>query len=626
MPGRALPPFHDSRMFSDLLDRLIARQTPIPDSALPSVEVPPAAPESSAAAPPATRLDVIRETIDLLEADLSAMIRGVQGAANSAHEGTRSSAATLDAIRQRSEALANRSNNAKRDATQLAAATEELANSSSEISRQVNGASDLAEEVRQVAGAAGRSLDGLNRSSEEIGDVVNLIAAIAKQTNLLALNAKIEAARAGAAGRGFAVVADEVKALSVETQKATDEIAHRIGKLQQDAAQSIAATRRIAEMIEAIQPLFEAVAAAAVEQTATTNDLARTASVSSQFITSVADGAAEIEQAAAEASGHSDLVDRASQTTVALASELKSRFVIFLRQTEIGDRRRHDRLPCEVPITLRLAGSILHGQTVDLSEGGALVRIRENAVQPLGTKLEATITDIGTIGARVANTSGLGLHLEFTDIGQVAHDGLDAKLAAIRAENREFITRANEVAAQISGAFEEVIAKGKLSFDELFDNNYAPIEGTRPVQYRTRSLDLLEQILPPIQNPVRDSDPRMTLCATIDRNGYLPVHRPTRSHPQRPGETEWNKRNCRNRRIYDDPARLAAARNTRPYLIQQYARVLEQETLLIRSIAVPIRVFGKHWGALRTTYKIGRAQSHGAAAADASVLRTELPS
>ena len=63
----------------------------------------------------------------------------------------------------------------------------------------------------------------MKQSSGEIGNVVNVIAAIAKQTNLLALNAKIEAARAGAAGRGFAVVADEVKSLSVETQKATDE-------------------------------------------------------------------------------------------------------------------------------------------------------------------------------------------------------------------------------------------------------------------------------------------------------------------------------------------------------------------------------------------------------------------
>lgn len=593
---------------------------------LPAVDAPSAVPDSAPQEVPGARLDVIRETIDLLEADLSAMIRGVQGAANSAHEGTRLSAATLEAIRQRSETLAKRSNDAKRDATQLAAATEELANSSSEISRQVNGASSLAEEVSQVAGEAGRSLDGLKRSSGEIGDVVNLIAAIAKQTNLLALNAKIEAARAGTAGRGFAVVADEVKALSVETQKATDEIAQRIGQLQQDAAQSIAATRRIAEMIEALQPLFEAVATAAIEQTATTNDLAHTASVSSQFITSVADGAVEIEQAAAEASGHSDVVDRSSQTTVALASELRTRFVIFLRQTEIGDRRRHDRLPCEVPVTLHHAGGVLHGQTVDLSEGGMLVRIRERGTHPVGTKLEATIAGIGTLGARVAAVSGLGLHLQFTQIEDAARTGLDAKLAAIRAENREFILRATEVAACISAAFEDIITSGKITFDALFDNDYIPIEGTNPVQYRTRSLDILEQVLPPIQNPMRESDPRMTLCATIDRNGYLPVHRPNHSHPQRPGDIEWNKRNCRNRRIYDDPDRLAAARNTRPYLIQEYARVLEHETLLIRSIAVPIRVFGKHWGALRTTYKIGHASAHAAMPADPSALRKEVKS
>ena len=530
----------------------------------------------------------------------------------------------LDAIRKRSEHLAKLSYDAKTNASQLAAATEEFAASSTEISRQVNDASSLTDEAHRVASAAGRSLDGLKSSSGEIGNVVNLIAAIAKQTNLLALNAKIEAARAGAAGRGFAVVADEVKALSVETQKATDEIAHRIGQLQQDAAESIAATRHIAEMIEAIQPLFGAVAAAAVEQTATTNDLARTAAVSSQFITSVADGAAEIEQAAADASGHSDLVDRSSRTAVALASDLKSRFVIFLRQTEIGDRRRHDRLPCEVPVTLRYPGGVLHGQTVDLSEGGMLARTRDIATPPVGTNLEATIAGIGTVGARVANVSTLGLHLEFTRIDDTARAGLDAKLAAIRAENQEFIDRAIEVAAQISAAFEAIVAKGKITFEELFDNNYVPIEGTKPVQYRTRSLDLLEQVLPPIQNPVRESDPRMTLCATIDRNGYLPVHRPNHSHPQRPGEVEWNQRNCRNRRIYDDPARLAAARNTRPYLIQQYPRVLEHETLLIRSIAAPIRVFGKHWGALRTTYKIGQAPPH--AVAGENALRTGVRS
>jgi methyl-accepting chemotaxis protein len=511
----------------------------------------------------------------------------------------------LEAIRRRSVALAKQANDAKRDANQLAAATEELASSSTEISRQVNEASVQTEEVREVAKTAGMSLDGLKSSSDQIGNVVSLIAAIARQTNLLALNAKIEAARAGSAGRGFAVVADEVKALSVETQRATDEIGRNIGELQRSAAESIAAMKRITEMIETIQPLFGAVAAAAVEQTATTSDLARSASVSSQFVTSVADGASEIDEAAADAKGHSDAVDRSSVTTVGLASELKSRFVIFLRQTEIGDRRRHDRLPCQIAVTVHHAGESFSGKTIDLSEGGVLVEGLGIGRLPAGIAMEATIAGIGALGVRVANCSKQGLHFQFTRIDRDARLAIDTTLAAIRAENKEFIEKTSAVAEQISTIFENITAKGKITFDALFDNNYVPIASTDPAQYRTRFLEILEEVLPPIQNPVREADPRMTLCSAIDRNGYIPVHRPEHSQPQRPGQTAWNARNCRNRRIYDDPARLAAARNNRPYLIQQYLRAREKDTLVIRSVAVPIRVFGKHWGALRCTYKIG---------------------
>lgn len=601
-------------MISEILDHLIGGRAGEAER-LPEMAAPPAAPDSASAAN-GSRLDVIRETIDLLEADLTAMIRGVQGAANSVHEGTTASTLALEAIRSRSEALAKLSNDAKRDAFQLAAATEELASSSIEISRQVNEASSQTDEVREVANAAGESLDGLKSSSNEIGNVVNLIAAIAKQTNLLALNAKIEAARAGVAGRGFAVVADEVKALSVETQKATDEIAGKIAQLQHDAAASITAMKRITQMIEAVRPLFGAVAAAAVEQTATTNELARNAAVSSQFVTSVADGATEIEQAAGDAKGHSDVVDRSSVTTVELASELKSRFVIFLRQTEIGDRRRYDRLPCEIAVTLRHSGGTLRGKTADLSEGGMLVEADGAGPFPVGTAMEATVAGIGTVGVRVANCSKQGLHFQFMRIDEAARAAIDAKLAAIRAENKEFIDQTTAVAAQISAAFEDITAKGQITFDALFDNNYMPIEGTDPTQYRTRFLDILEQILPPIQNPVREADPRMTLCSAIDRNGYIPVHRPEHSQPQRPGEKQWNARHCRNRRIYDDPARLAAARNNRPYMIQQYLRVRETDTLVIRSVAAPIRVFGKHWGAVRCTYKVGRLASVIEATAD----------
>ena len=134
------------------------------------------------------------------------------------------------------------------------------------------------------------------KSSAAIGNVVNLIAQIARQTTLLALNSTIEAARAGEAGRGFAVVATEVKALAVQTQNATEEITKKIEALQRDAAGSVDAVHRISQAIEAIRPVFENVNGAVAEQNATTGEMADNAASASSFIVSVGDSATEIDQ------------------------------------------------------------------------------------------------------------------------------------------------------------------------------------------------------------------------------------------------------------------------------------------------------------------------------------------
>jgi methyl-accepting chemotaxis protein len=547
----------------------------------------------------------VRETIALLESDLGAMIGDVQRACELVCRGAEDSAAASDKITHKTDGLVVQAGSARRDLTHFAAAIEELARSSEDIGSQVRRADDLTNEADASAALAGRGVEGLKESSTQIGQVLNLISAVARQTNLLALNATIEAARAGEAGRGFSVVASEVKKLSQETQKATEEISQKIDALQSDAADCFEAVQRITEVVKIMRPLFGSVAAAVEQQNSATNAVARNATETLRFADVVAAGASEIRDAAAGANAHGKSVERRGREVSALAEKLKMRVTIFLRQSQAGDRRRHDRLPCEVAVELRTDAGIIHGRTADLSDGGALVRTDDTQMLAPGAIAHATLDGIGASRVRVANISSLGLHLEFLEMNSAVRAVLELKLSSIREENREIISRAVDVANEISHALEDLVERGKLTKDDLFDNNYIPIEGTNPVQYRTRFLSALEDVLPPIQEAMLANDARMIFCAAVDRNAYLPVHNRKYSFPQRPGETAWNTANSRNRRIFDDRAGLTAGRNVRPYIIQVYPRDMGNGvTIMMREIDAPIRVLGRHWGGFRSAYKL----------------------
>jgi methyl-accepting chemotaxis protein len=553
------------------------------------------------------KISNIRETINLLESDLGSMIRAVHRACELVCRGAEDSAVATDGITHKTDSLVTQAGTASRDLTQLAAAIEELARSSDEIGSRVRKADDLAGQANESANLAGRGVAGLKQSSAQIGHVLNLISTVARQTNLLALNATIEAARAGEAGRGFAVVASEVKKLSQETQKATEDISRRIDALQNDATACFEAVQQITGLITVLRPLFGDVAFAVEQQSNATTAVARNATQTLRFADAVSEGASEIRSAAVGANAHGKSVEQHGKQVIALAEKLGMRTTIFLRQSEAGDRRRHDRLPCEIDVELRRTDAVIRGQTADISEGGMLVRLGDLPdMVPLatGSILQAEIDGIGATRVRLAGSSPLGLHLEFSEMGSSARAALEHKLALIREENREIISRAIDTANTISRALEGLVEQKKLTQEDLFDNDYVAIGGSDPVQHRTRFLSALEDVLPPIQEELLASDPRMVFCATVDRNGYLPVHNRKYSHPQRPNEKEWNTANSRNRRIFDDRAGLAAGRNVRPYIIQVYPRDMGNGVMiLMREIDAPVRVFGKHWGGFRSAYK-----------------------
>ena len=548
--------------------------------------------------------DSAREILELLELELVAMIRQLERAANSVASGAQSTATTLSAIRHRADALTDRTSGAQATAETFSQAAEKFTQSAHGIGTQVRDASKLADEASAAAREASLNVDRLRESSAAIGNVVNLIATIAKQTTLLALNSTIEAARAGSAGRGFAVVASEVKALAVQTQNATEEIKTKIDALQLDAATSFDAVHRISAAIDAIKPVFAHVNGAVAEQNETTGEITQNAASASQFIASVGTSSAEIDNAAREAEAHGESVAQAGKAVTMFAEKLKTRCAVLLRQNE-NEERKAERMPCRLQIEIESGPSPIKAEVFEISVDGLLIGGAGAASIPSHQVLKATLEDIGVCSIRVTGQTAGGAQAEFVSPRAALKDRIEDKVWSIHDENTEFVTRAMEAGDAITKLFENAVAKGDITLEDLFDENYVKIEGTDPVQYRTRFLDWADRALPEIQEAMLARDARAAFCAVIDRNGYLPVHNKIYSQRQRPGDTAWNTANARNRRIFNDPAGLAAGRNIRSYLIQSYARDMGNgTTIMMREIDVPIRVKGRHWGGFRTAYKI----------------------
>src|ERR1700726_864375 len=280
---------------------LLRKRVPRPPAPAIEPKAPEPAAASEAAATAAADADSAGQILELLELELGGMIRQLERAANAVAGGAEATAATLADIRLRTDALTGRTSAAQGTATTFAHAAEKFTQSAVGIGAQVRDAGRLPDLAPPPATEARANVDRLSESSAAIGNVVNLIAQIARQTTLLALNSTIEAARAGEAGRGFAVVATEVKALAVQTQDATEEIKKKIDALQRDAAGSVEAVHRISVAIQAIRPVFENVNGAVAEQNQTTSEMTGNVATASNFIASVGDSAAEIDHAAKEA-------------------------------------------------------------------------------------------------------------------------------------------------------------------------------------------------------------------------------------------------------------------------------------------------------------------------------------
>lgn len=262
----------------------------------------------------------------------------------------------------------------------------------------------------------GSAMSGISNSTGEISSIIQVIEDIAFQTNLLALNAAVEAARAGDHGRGFAVVANEVRALANRAGEAAQKTAGLISKNTDHVRLGVVSSDETHKAFNEISQYVERIANNVAQiSSAASSETARLASLDANL--------ARIEAITKETAATA--VKNSESSTSFLDQSHKLAKVVDKLLSTIGgrshvDRRRHTRVPLELPAEFHGSKFRFKGSTRDLSFGGAFISasVPPSASGDTGTLViySAANSNVPEIAleARVQHTEKAGVGIAFS--------------------------------------------------------------------------------------------------------------------------------------------------------------------------------------------------------------------
>jgi NO-binding membrane sensor protein with MHYT domain/methyl-accepting chemotaxis protein len=281
------------------------------------------------------RRAVVDAAIRSFRESMETVLKSVTDSAKLMHDTASELASSFDETTERAAGAALASSNASSGVATASQAADEMTNSIMEIDRRLREATHVVSDAVTDAEKTNQEIMSLADSAGKIGDVIKLIQSIAAQTNLLALNATIEAARAGAAGRGFSVVAAEVKSLSVQTAKATNDIAGQIGSVQESVRGAVAAIHRITSRMQEIDKHTSSIAASVGQQSNATSEISSSVASAAEGAKSAASILDQVRQSVGRVSGAAGTVFATSRSVEDAAVHLREKVDEFLHKVAV---------------------------------------------------------------------------------------------------------------------------------------------------------------------------------------------------------------------------------------------------------------------------------------------------
>ncbi|CAK0763082.1 methyl-accepting chemotaxis protein [Azospirillaceae bacterium] len=544
----------------------------------------------------------MQELAELFEHELDQALEFVRRTGGGMEDATETMSHAARQVSKDVEHVTDVAQKANGNAQMIAGAAEKLSASITEISQQVEHSTQAAQAATGRSESARALAQELTVVSQRIGSIVQLIERISKETRLLALNANIEAARAGDAGRGFAVVAHEVKTLADQTNRATGDIRSEIQAMQAVIHNTVEAIGAVADRVAETTGDISVIAQAVSQQTTVTREIAENADLAASGAEDLHERIIRVSQEAEVSVRESDALRSNTKGLIEQVMGIRRRVIATLRSTRFADRRQDVRIAVDIPVQCVVGGKAYSSRLDNLSAHGAQVRdaslAKERGIER--SVVELTVPDIGRATGKVVSIEPDILHIKFDQVEAGATERLLRALDSWKKDNEEVVAVARDAAQKIGKLFEEALARGEIKAEELWDVDYRMIKDSNPPQYLTRFTHFCDRVLPPIQEPLLVTYPRITFTAAVDSNGYLPTHNRKYSAPQRSDDSVWNTAHCRNRRIFDDRTGLAAARNRQPFLVQTYRRDMGGgEIAVMKDTSSPILINGQHWGGFR---------------------------